>query len=82
MGEFSVVYAACATQTHAGFMVSFAPAMFCEFGKLRPSLLRSVATLICVMNLQLAFRSEAVKPSDGKLIAERDACQNVTSAKI
>lgn len=49
----------------------FAPAMFCKFGKLRPGSPRRVATLICVTNLRLAFRSEAVERSDRNKVDRR-----------
>lgn len=77
MGEFSVVYAACATRTRAGFMV-LRQLCFANLENCARLLLESVATLICVTNLRLAFRSEAIYSSlrEIKLIAEHDACRN------
>lgn len=72
MGEFSVVYAACSARARAGFMV-LRQRCFANFKNCAPGfLLGSVATLICVTNLRLAFRSEFVERGliEIKLIAE------------
>jgi len=63
MGKFSVVYAACATRTRAGFMV-LRQRCFANLENCARFLPGSVATCVTHTNLQLAFSKRDRKDPD------------------